>query len=560
MALSGDLLKQLQKQKWFHAIDFGNWVSPSWVNPDLPPNYHLFPVFQLLSEIDLNGLRCLDLGTYDGMTAFVMDALGAERIDAICQYDLERFRLAQEALEASAVHYLPETQIEDLIDVYGEAAFDVVVVSAALHHLTSPQEGLFICRRLLKEGGLFILEAAVLPGSEPAVYLNSELENPVFGNPTVWLPTARGLEGMARLAGFDVVTRLDLAGGRMAREANYERVTFLLRASKPADIKGRTEKLAAIQDEARWTGRIDFRSISNGWPLSAARYSGPAEHRRLDVWSHVANVPLQPKWSDPEPARFSEARLATCDRFMGLMGEYEAHQWSDQDIYPIAMRYAGETFPEGQAWTIKQAGNLFCLDLITKLGLTRVLEIGAGLNLYFDNHLPDWTESWMADSSGFYEDDLFHLVQSRRKRTRFVDALMGEQAPSIPGDHFDAVYSVSVLEHVPIEDIARTALDIGRALKPGGWSIHSLDVDTGSVETRAQAWIDAHRAAGFLEPAAFDLAWDDLRPSGKEVMLEPMSIIQRFHGGYRARPWRDDPKKVSNRWGTVFLALRKPPD
>lgn len=147
------------------------------------------------------------------MTAFVLDRLGAARVVATCQYDLNRFRLAREALAASRVEYLPQTQLEDMLGHMGGAVFDLVVVSAALHHLTSPQEGLFVARRLLRRNGLFLLEAAVLPGDEPALYLNSELTDPVIGSPTVWLPTIRALEGMLKLASFVPLSRIR-SGGR----------------------------------------------------------------------------------------------------------------------------------------------------------------------------------------------------------------------------------------------------------------------------------------------------------------------------------------------------------
>ena len=256
----------------------------------------------------------------------------------------------------------------------------------------------------------------------------------------------------------------------------------------------------------------------------------------------------------------SEISLATCDRFMESMGAQPDDHWTAKDIYPIAMRYPGEVFPEGQTWTIKQMGNLFCMDRIRRLGLTRVLEAGAGLNLYFDNHLPDGAESWMADASGFYEEDLFRLVQSRRKRTRFVDCLIGDFSEALPSSHFDAVVSVSVMEHVKRADIPGVAADTFRLLAPGGWSLHSIDVTGPTCERRSGDWLEAHLSAGFQSPTNADLDWFAVRPDGDEVMLEPMSIIQRFHGGYREHPWQGERKKVSNRWGTVLLALQKPPN
>src|SRR4051794_23281077 len=46
---------------------------------------------------------------------------------------------------------------------------------------------------------------------------------------------------------------------------------------------------------------------------------------------------------------------------------------------------------------------------------------------------------------------------------------------SLPDGFFDAVYSCSVIEHIPLEFSEPTARQIERILKPGGASIHAID-------------------------------------------------------------------------------------
>jgi hypothetical protein len=68
-------------------------------------------------------------------------------------------------------------------------------------------------------------------------------------------------------------------------------VTILSRAVVPVAIGSRSKKLAAIQDKAQWTGRIDYKALSDpDRPASTIVYSGPAGYRPLDI--HVFKPPL----------------------------------------------------------------------------------------------------------------------------------------------------------------------------------------------------------------------------------------------------------------------------
>ncbi len=300
------LRKQIEAQKWFHAIDFGEFSVPSYRYPAGRPNNLLLPAFQFFTEISLPGMRCLDMGTFDGLAAFVLDRMGAGRIEATCQHDRRQFRLAKDALKADRVVYHPKVEIEDLIDRFGEGSFDLVLVSLALHYLMLPQEGLFICRRLLKRNGLFVLAAGVFSNPQPALFLNTELENPVGGIPTTWIPSDVALEGMLRLASFDPIARIDISRPNTPMKRMY--TTIVSRAVSPADVRGRSEKLVAIHSTEKSTGRISFPALSRpDWPVSPIKYSGPEGHRMLDINTHISKTPLQPRWTPPSAAAGASA-------------------------------------------------------------------------------------------------------------------------------------------------------------------------------------------------------------------------------------------------------------
>lgn len=61
-------------------------------------------------------------------------------------------------------------------------------------------------------------------------------------------------------------------------------------------------------------------------------------------------------------------------------------------------------------------------------------------------------------------------------RVTNIKAFLGEFSPEIKGDHFDVVFSVSVIEHVPNEEISSFFEDGLRMLKSGGLWLHAIDV------------------------------------------------------------------------------------
>ncbi|HEX3359341.1 MAG TPA: methyltransferase domain-containing protein [Tepidisphaeraceae bacterium] len=66
---------------------------------------------------------------------------------------------------------------------------------------------------------------------------------------------------------------------------------------------------------------------------------------------------------------------------------------------------------------------------------------------------------------------------------------------SLPANHFDAVYSCSVIEHIPLEHIEGTVRQIERVLKPGGSSIHAIDCTLAGImqnQPWTQTFIQSH--------------------------------------------------------------------
>ena len=166
-----------------------------------------------------------------------------------------------------------------------------------------------------------------------------------------------------------------------------------------------------------------------------------------------------------------------------------------------------------------------------------LLEVGAGLNTFFDEQTGSECEYWMVDDAGFYPDDRFSNAMQKRRNTRFVSGLLGANLPELPNNHFDLVFSISVLEHVPPSQRLAIYQEMYRVVRPGGHIVHSID---GGREYDARQHFEALRSAGFFVPSSPDLSIRVHVEDGPSTLFEPVCIVFRTYFG-KGRPdmWTD---------------------
>jgi FkbM family methyltransferase len=553
-----ELLAQLAGQKWFHDMQLPGARTGSWVYPsDLPPNYHLFPVWRYLNELSLQGSTCLDIGTYDGMTAFSLAARGAAQVDATCQFDLDRFRIARALGGWPQVAYFPQTDLDDIHARFNAAHYDLVVMSAMLHHLLSPLEGLIEARRLLKPGGWLLVEVVIRDGHEAEVQLNTALTDPVYGQPTIWIPSEGAFDAMLRFAGLAPHGSTRLIGTRLARETNYDRITVLARATDPRDIEGRTPALQELHRKVRQIGQHKVApDIAPDAAQTNLPCTSPAGQRVLNPWFEQPVDPLQPTWSEAEPARATFARVAENTDFTRLAGRHRDGAFTAEDLRHRPSRYPGEVMPEGMRWGLKQLGYLHVLDHVRDWGLVDVLEAGPGFNLYFPRHLPAWCRYTGLDDGGFYDEQLIAGAEAHQGNGRRVRGLLGKPGHALDKGVFDACVSVSVLEHVPDDDIDEVCSDMFALLRPGGWALHSIDLPPSQMDRRGQRWLQALQAAGFVVRSS-EVNTEPGRTAAP--FCEPLSIVTTFYAGYQPHIWGNAQLKGQACPFTLLVAMRKPP-
>jgi len=214
------LRDEVAGREWYHTLELApGVVTPGWF--DLRPALERVPL-----PASLDGLRCLDVGTFDGFWAFAMERRGAAEVVAVDLTDPERwdwppnsdaemlatlgarkrkgagFDLAHRTL-GSRVQFL-ERSVYDL-DPDELGRFDLVYLGSLLLHLRDPVRALervrAVCSgRLLLVDTIDATLTAVFP-RRPVARLDADRR------PWWWQANAAALARMATAAGFAVEGR-----------------------------------------------------------------------------------------------------------------------------------------------------------------------------------------------------------------------------------------------------------------------------------------------------------------------------------------------------------------
>jgi tRNA (mo5U34)-methyltransferase len=226
--------KKVSSIGWYHTIDLGNGI----VTPGFIDNRHTVRKFGLPD--DMSGMRCLDIGTYDGFWAFEMERRGASEVVGIdvdspldhdiplparrrameaigrhdevareqwtqaqaqrgLQYPGEGFRLAAEILGSKA-----KRENLSIYDLSPErlGMFDVVLISQLLLRLRDPQtaiENMFSVTR-----GFAIVAEPFDPDLESLSRPVSEFVGTSYIG-IWWRHSAKSMARMMETAGFSPV-------------------------------------------------------------------------------------------------------------------------------------------------------------------------------------------------------------------------------------------------------------------------------------------------------------------------------------------------------------------
>jgi SAM-dependent methyltransferase len=209
------LLDKAREHEWYHALELApGYVTSGWF--DLRP---CVPHYGLPERLD--GLRALDVGTWDGFWAFELERRGADvvalDVDEEHEYDwpprrrpetfrtIDRgagFRLAKEIL-GSNVERVSCSVYEALPEDLG--TFDLVLCGSVLIHLRDQLLALEriagLCRGTFVSAEEYDRLSGFVPF--PVSRYHADRDNAVV----FWLPAARTWRKMLWTAGFDQVEK-----------------------------------------------------------------------------------------------------------------------------------------------------------------------------------------------------------------------------------------------------------------------------------------------------------------------------------------------------------------
>lgn len=280
-----DFEQRCESMEWFHSIDFGTIVSRGRFPEGQPQNSTLYGAMGILANTELHGAAVLDVGTVDGLAGFGMVRLGARRVVATDSFERETFLAGRDHL-ALDIDYRPGLQVRDLVDALGAGSFDLVLCCGVIYHMLNPASAFFECRKLVKDGGLLIIESAYEKEFEQAViFVNSEEE--IYDEVhTYSVPTKRAVVGLMRLAGFDVLATRTLD--------DPDRLTVLGRAVPVNEVRARTALTKRIHDVDFCDFDFRLKDLKSSPTRSSARYSGPLGDARIDQHSFRSDFPFHP--------------------------------------------------------------------------------------------------------------------------------------------------------------------------------------------------------------------------------------------------------------------------
>lgn len=282
---SPEQIERANALSWFHALEFGSHQTVGRFASTNPPNVTLYGVLDLLADIDVTGLRCLDVGAAHGLISFGLALKGAHvsAIDVVSPKS-PQIELAQEIYGVNIDRRSP-VPLENSPNVFEPGTFDLIVCAGVMYHLLNPADAFFRLRPLLKRNGLLVMETAYAKDREdPVLVLNSETG--IDRQPTTYfLASASAIRGLAKLACFDVLA---------TRETSPSRFALAGRAVMPDEVRDRAAPCIAMHDKGFEDPSFQLKALNSAGESKIAFHAEPG-HKKLDVKTYVPDFPSHPK-------------------------------------------------------------------------------------------------------------------------------------------------------------------------------------------------------------------------------------------------------------------------
>lgn len=165
-----DDINTMNDMQWYHKIELGKGI----VTPGNDYDDLWTPLKQEMKKVDFTNKKVLDIGCWDGLWSFEAEKLGAAEVLATDIHSQRSFGdQGSSTFEFAKTHLNSRVKYKEVsvyeLDNYFKNEFDVVIFFGVLYHLRYPQLGIAKIRKTLKEGGILLLETAVLLDTDDTI-------------------------------------------------------------------------------------------------------------------------------------------------------------------------------------------------------------------------------------------------------------------------------------------------------------------------------------------------------------------------------------------------------
>jgi len=201
---------------WGHSIDFGPFRKEGLLGEAYLDICGAFDARGWWPR-DLTGSRTADVGCFTGGVSLLMAARGAAEVHAVDEIPehLDQAAFLARVFGARAVTTV-RASVYRLEELIAAESLDLIVLSGVLYHLSDMLVGLYALRRLLKPGGVLLIESNAV-GDDDASYAN-------FGRFFAgmwWQPTTLCIRDLCAFMGYEgaetSMYRADRCVGRAVR-------------------------------------------------------------------------------------------------------------------------------------------------------------------------------------------------------------------------------------------------------------------------------------------------------------------------------------------------------
>jgi hypothetical protein len=198
------------------------------------------------------------------------------------------------------------------------------------------------------------------------------------------------------------------------------------------------------------------------------------------------------------------------------------------DLQELKSRFPDYRYPQPFDYSLKQLGTLFVLSEIDRLfsGRADILEVGAGRNTFFDRLLGTKYHYSLLDKPAHFPTEQFAKATHNRKHATQYDGYLGEYCKAIRDASFDCIFSISVLEHVPVECIRAVCDDMYRMTRKGGHVVHSIDLlGMGRLCQIGLVFLEVLKEVGFKIDGTASIP--EVLP--ENTLYEPLEIVEKYY-------------------------------